>query len=108
MTSSIIYDLTPNTYYSLVLASLYDIPGYIDTPLKISTNPIFFYTKGPARNITVVSLTDTQTIIQFDPPIIVPEQFNAIIQNQDSAKSLDVQTITNISSPFTMENLTPN
>lgn len=108
LTSFIIDDLSANTYYSLRLQSIYDISGYLYTPLRLSTNIINFYTKGPARNITVASLTDTKVIIQFDPPYIYPTQFIAIIQNQDPLKSLDTQTLINISSPFTMDNLTPN
>ena len=106
LSSFIIPDLTANTYYSLTLQSVYDIPG--STSLRLSTNTIFFYTKGPARNIVVDSLTDTQSIIRFDKPFIPPTQFILVFQNQDPTKSSDTQTLTNISSPVSISGLTPN
>ena len=108
LTSFIIDDLSANTYYSLRLQSIYDISGYLYTPLRLSTNIINFYTKGPARNIMVDSLTDTQTILRFDNPFIPPSQFILVFQNQDPAQSSDFDTYTNISSPVQLTGLTAN
>lgn len=108
LNSFIIDDLSANVYYSLTLQSLYDIPGYINTPLRLSTNIIQFYTKGPARNIVIDSLTDTQTLIFFDNPFIPPTQFILVVQNQDPAQSSDSEIYNNINSPVQLTDLTPN
>lgn len=108
LTSFIIDDLSSNTYYSLALQSIYDIPEYVDTPLRLSTQTIRFYTKGPAKNIVIDSLTDTTTQISFISPNIPPTQFIMVVQNQDPSQSSDSETYLNINSPVQLTGLTPN
>ena len=98
-------NLTANRYYSVLVQSVYNVNG---SEMLLSTNTLFFYTKGPPINISVPinAITNNAFTVNFQPPPVIPNKYDITIQNQQVPS--DNQTIRNIGQNITILNLTTN
>lgn len=98
-------NLIANRYYSVIIQSVYNVNG---SYLLLSTSTLFFYTKGPPINISIPpnTITNTAFTVNFQPPPVIPNQYDITVQNQQVPS--DNQSIRNIGQNITILNLTTN